>query len=268
MTAAHCATALRAGATIVYGATDLTTPGLSVSASVAGSIVHPDYNAADDSSRANDVSVMILASAFSGVEPARVEAAQPVDSLAAEFGWDNESPLLRIALVNVVSAAACIQEFGVFPRDGVCMQRVGADKICQGDSGSPSAWIGAFGNTGKIAVRGILALPSWGASCERTSDLSVFANLSYHAEWLDLATLASETCGGNSTCIGRITDGAVIESLPLDNAATVRPDTPQGVGTTSRTYTAHATGCRERGHAIQAAFRTSFGSSGFECSKH
>lgn len=225
MTAAHCALALSAGATVVYGATDLATPGLSVSASVAGSIVHPDYDSSS-SSKANDVSVMILASAFSGVEPARVATVQPADSLAAEFGWDNGSPMLHIALVNVVAPAACMQEFGAFPRDGVCMQRAGADSICQGDSGSPSAWIGAFGNTGKIAVRGILALPSWGASCQNESAFSVFANLSYHAGWLELATLASESCGGNSTCISRITDGTVLESLPLESASpvAVRPD--------------------------------------------
>ena len=219
---------MRAGATVVYGITNLTNPGLSVSAAVAGSIVHPDYDAAGDPTQANDVSVMTLASAFSGVEPARVAGSQPAESLAAEFGWGNGSPSLHIALVNVVSKTACLREFGVFPKDGVCMQRAGADSVCQGDSGSPSAWIGAFSNTGKLAVRGILALPSWGATCLRKSAFSIFSNLSYHVEWLDIATLASETCGGNSTCIRAITDGTVFESMPLESVpAAVRPDAPR-----------------------------------------
>lgn len=219
MTAAHCAIALSSGAVVVYGITNLTSPGLSVSANVAGSIVHESYDT--DITRANDIAVLTLASSFSGVDPARVSGSQPSESLAAEFGWGNGSPSLRIALVDVVDHDTCRREFGVFPEDGVCMQRAGPTTVCQGDSGSPSAWIGAFGNTGQIDIRGVLALPSWGASCLRESALSVFVNLSHHEKWLDRATIASETCGWDSACIGNITNGTVLESMGVHSTPSV-----------------------------------------------
>lgn len=215
VTAAHCAIAVVDAATVVYGTTNLSYSGLSVSAAVAGSIVHELYDT--EATRSNDVSVLTLASSFSGIDPARVSDSQPTESLAAEFGWGNGSPLMRIALVNVVPREECIREFGVFSEDGVCMQRAGPVTVCQGDSGSPSAWIDAFGDTGKIKVRGILGLPSWGASCLRESAFSVFVNLSHHADWLERATLASETCGGNSTCASLFTNGTVYESTGLQS---------------------------------------------------
>ena len=216
VTAAHCTIALSEGATVVYGTTNLSSPGLSVSARVAGSIVHEAYDGLGD--RGNDISILMLASAFSGVDPATVSTDQPAESLAAEFGWGNGSPSLRIALVDVIPEEACIDEFGSFPKSGVCMRRAGSEVVCQGDSGSPSAWIGAFSSTGDVLVRGILALPSWGASCKKGSALSIFTNLSYHAEWLDRATIASETCGGDATCIARITNGTWLESPVVENA--------------------------------------------------
>ena len=210
MTAAHCALAMSAGAVIVYGTTNLTTAGLSVTADVAGSIVHQDYGAADDATRSSDISVLTLASSFSGVQPARVAGAQLNETVAAEFGWGDGSPVLRISLVRVVPRDVCIQQFGMFPeatgRRRCVRATAGALPRGSASSGTPET-----------------------SSCQRGVALSVFTNLSYNQDWIQSATFASETCGGNSTCIGRITSGVWSETLPLGSGSP-HPNTTNAPG--------------------------------------
>lgn len=191
LTAAHCPLSFLEPVSVVFGAVNLSHAGGAITASVVGTLVHPDYRRASRD-KANDVALLLLRSGISGAQRLDLVGGQPGAS-AAHFGWGGGRSAMRVSLVSIVDAAVCRSAFGAFPWDGVCAADA-SSAICQGDSGSPMVWLDAFSSVGALQPRGLLATASWGSDCFSRAPVSVFTNLSAHADWILAAAAAVHTC--------------------------------------------------------------------------
>ncbi|KAF1323954.1 Serine protease trypsin-like protein, partial [Globisporangium splendens] len=176
LSAAHCAgydSYVSVGSHFLSGSTD----GQRIA--VSRRIVHPSYGSPSEDS--NDFMILELASAVTGVTPARLDAGTGavVGATATVLGWgdtsDGGSPSreLRQVGVPIYSNTNCARVLSI-DSTMLCAGGVANRDSCQGDSGGPL--INSAGT--------LIGVVSWGNGCGLAGYPGVYARVSVARSWI------------------------------------------------------------------------------------
>jgi hypothetical protein len=192
VTAAHC---VGSGLSVRLGSANRTSGGQVIS--VAQTIVHPQYNNRDIN-RGNDIALLRLSRAVTGITPASIAASSPTSNTNIRLlGWgqtrpqggaDRGSDTLKQLDTRVLPSSNCNN----YASGDLCIQGTTSATSCYGDSGGPALLRvnGAWQLAGATSRSGV--------NTELCGEGNViYTNVTYFRSWINQYVTTSGGGGGD-----------------------------------------------------------------------